>query len=111
MTDTLFLLAEGGQNPIEGLVSSGFLFPIALILMFYFLIIRPQQKQKKEHEARVEALKKGDKVITNGGIHGVINHKSEKTVSLRIADGVFITIESANISTIVSDETKGADAK
>lgn len=95
------LAQETAPNPVQSFLGSGFIFPIAMIILFYFMLIRPQQQQKKEHAKKVAALKKGDEIITNGGIHGVINHKSEKTCSVRVAEGVFIKMELANISIVV----------
>ncbi len=112
MNTLLTILAQEGGSPVQNLLGSGFLFPIALIILFYFMLIRPQQKQKKEHEKRVAALKKGDKVVTNGGIHGYVNHKSERTCSLRIANDVFITMELSNISTVIpKGEAKAQEAE
>lgn len=63
-----------------GGAGAAFLFQIAAIFgIFYFLLIRPQQKQRKEHEARLRALKRGDKVITSGGVVGEIVHLKEST--------------------------------
>ena len=70
------------------------LIPLILImLIFYFLLIRPQQKRAKEHRNMVESLKKGDKVMTNGGIYGVIIDVKEDILKLEIADGVRIKIQ------------------
>jgi len=109
MTESLLiLLAEGAAaNPLQKILGSPAIFPIALIIIFYFMLIRPQQQQKKELNKKIDALKKGDKVITNGGIHGVVNHKGDKTISLKVSEGVFITMESANISVV----TPKGDAK
>jgi len=118
MIDTLAIIAQGG-NPI---LDSGLLMPIAFVAIFYFLLIRPQQKAQKELKKRVSELKKGDKVITSGGIHGTVNHKGDGTISVKISEGVFITVESSNIATVKGpkkdvekkDETpakKGIDKK
>lgn len=112
MTNFITVLAQtaepatGAGNPLQSL-----LLPLAFVLIFYFLIIRPGQKQKKEHAQRITDMKKGDKVITNGGIHGVVNHKSDTTVSLKVSEGVFITIESANISTVSSSSSEKVEEK
>lgn len=65
------------------------LFPLILIfIIFYFLLIRPQQKRAKEHKQMLDNLKKGDKVITSGGIYGVIESVGTNTVTLKIAENV-----------------------
>jgi preprotein translocase subunit YajC len=70
------------------------LVPLILImLIFYFLLIRPQQKRAKEHKDMVESLKKGDKVVTNGGIYGTLVDVKEDTVKMEVADGVRIKIQ------------------
>ncbi len=61
---------------------------IVLFVAMYFLMIRPQQKQAKERKAMLEALKKGDRVVTIGGMHGVIEEIDETTAVLKVADGV-----------------------
>ena len=79
----------------------GFTAFIPLILMFvifYFLLIRPQQKKSKEHQAMISAIKKGDKVVTSGGIHGIVVKVDDTTVTLEIADKVNIKVVRANIS-------------
>lgn len=71
-----------------------FLPMIAIIAIFYFLMIRPQQKQSKMLKEMRGALKKDDRVVTSGGIHGVItNLKGDDVVTVRIADGVKIDVD------------------
>ncbi len=65
-------------------------------VIFYFLLIRPQQKQRKEQQKLVEALKTGDKVVTSSGIHGLISNVKERTVLLKVADNVKIEIDKAS---------------
>ena len=86
--------ADGGTGG-----SSGFLFLLpylAIFVVFYFLLIRPQQKERKrvEEEARLfrESLKNGDKVITSGGIYGVVTSVRDDTIQLRIADATKVEI-------------------
>jgi preprotein translocase subunit YajC len=74
---------DAGQQGAGAVISS--LIPLILIfLIFYFLLIRPQSKRAKEHKKMLENLKKGDKVITNGGIYGVIEDLDGDTVTLKI---------------------------
>ena len=98
---------QGGM--LQQLMASPLMIIVPFFLLFYFMIIRPQGQQKKEHAKRITALKKGDKIITNGGIHGLVNHKSEKTCSVRVSDGVFITMELANISTVLPKGSASSD--
>ena len=81
----------------------GFTAFVPLILMFaifYFLLIRPQQKKAKEHQAMINALKKGDRVITSGGIHGRITTVDDTTVTLEVAEKVKIKVSRGNIGAI-----------
>ncbi len=76
---------------------------IPLILMFaifYFLLIRPQQKKAKEHRLLLENIKKGDQVITAGGVHGKITSVEDGIVGLEVATGVVIKITKSYIATI-----------
>lgn len=76
---------------------------VPLVIMFgifYFLLIRPQQKKAREHRALLDALKKGDLVVTAGGIHGKVFSVDEKTVSLEIASGVTIKISKGYIAAL-----------
>ncbi|MBI5788287.1 MAG: preprotein translocase subunit YajC [Candidatus Schekmanbacteria bacterium] len=65
---------------------------ILIFVVFYFLLIRPQQKKQKEAREMLDALKKGDKVITSGGIYGEIESIKDNIVSLKIADKVKIDV-------------------
>lgn len=70
---------------------------VALIAVFYFFMIRPQQKQRKQIQKFRDGLKVGDKVITAGGIHGKIRNVNDTTLQLEIADGVKIIIEKNSV--------------
>jgi preprotein translocase subunit YajC len=100
--------AQGGSN------SGGFTAFIPLILMFgifYFLLIRPQQKKAKQHQEMINALKKGDRVITSGGIHGRIASVDDTTVALEIADKVRIKVARGNVATIYQTPAPPSDKK
>jgi len=72
-----------------------------LFVIFYFLLIRPQQKKTKGHRAMISALKKGDRVVTGGGIHGRITALDDTVVSVEVADEVNIKVNRGNIATLV----------
>ena len=83
----------------------GSLLPLILIFaIMYFLLIRPQQKKLKEHQAMVEAVRRGDQVITQGGIIGKISKvkDGEGEVEVEIADGVKVRVMRATIAQVVS---------
>ncbi len=91
--------------------------PLVLILgVFWFLIIRPQQKKQKEHQRMVDSLNKGDKVVTNGGIFGTIVKVGEDRITLEIASKVQINIERQQVSRMdkisgVNKDVKKDDSK
>ena len=69
-------------------------------IMFYFLLIRPQQKQRKEQAARIAALQNGDKVVTSSGIHGIVHNVKDHTVMVKVADGIMIEFDKLAISIV-----------
>ncbi|OGW83012.1 MAG: preprotein translocase subunit YajC [Omnitrophica bacterium RIFCSPHIGHO2_02_FULL_51_18] len=77
-----------------------FLPLVFLFVIFYFLIIRPQQKKQKEHANLIAKLDKNDEVITVGGVHATVISVGDKTAVLRIADNVKIEIEKSSISQV-----------
>ncbi len=88
---------QGGGDPTVSFITTlGWM--ILLFAIFYFLIIRPQQKQRKKHEEFLKNLKKGQVVITSGGIVGEIKGISEDTVNLKVADGTIIKVLKVAIS-------------
>ncbi len=94
-----FILAmapQGGEDG-GGLMSTLILFG-AIFAIFYFMIIRPQQKRQKERDKMLNELKKGDRVLTGGGIHGTIDAIDEKTVVLNVGNNVKIKFERSAIA-------------
>nr|WP_246556378.1 preprotein translocase subunit YajC [Desulfonema magnum] len=87
--------AMGGQGGAASGAQGGFGPFIPLILMFvifYFLLIRPQQKKQKEHQEMLRNLKKGDRVLTSGGLYGRITSLDESTLTVEIADKVKVKV-------------------
>jgi preprotein translocase subunit YajC len=76
-----------------------------MIVMFYFLLIRPQQRQRKEQAARIAALQSGDKVVTTAGIHGIVHNVREQTVVLKVAEGTMIEFDKAAVATVTKKES------
>lgn len=110
MISSLFLAADqGAANGGGSIFGSPIIMIIILFVMMWVLMIRPQQKQRKEQEARVAALKKGDKVITIGGIHGSVHHVSDKTVTIKLSEGVFVPFDKLSIRD-VTKKTAGGDS-
>ncbi len=73
----------------------------AMFAIFYFLMIRPQQKQKQERERMLAAVKRGDRVVTTSGLHGTITGLTETTVTLRVGDQVKLEFDRAAIGRVV----------
>jgi len=106
---TLAQAAGGNAAPQQSPL--GMLIPFACIaVIFYFLIIRPQAKRQKEQEFMVKSLKTGDKVITNGGIHGLISNVKDNTVILKVADNVKIEVDKVAIVTVSKREDESPKA-
>jgi preprotein translocase subunit YajC len=81
---------------------------VFIFIIFYFLLIRPQQKKAKEHAKLVSSLKTGDSVVTSAGIHGVISNVKDKTVIVKIADSVKVEFDRAAIVTIEASSGESA---
>lgn len=108
MTFIPFLQAAGSAPSASGSLL-GTLFPFLLIIViFYFFLIRPQNKKQKETEKMLNALKKGDKVITIGGIHGVVSSVKEKTVILKVDDDCKMEFNRTAISSVELSEAEKA---
>lgn len=99
-----------GKSGIGGAGTNGFASFVPLILMFvifYFLLIRPQQKKTKEHRQMVNNLKKGDRVVTSGGIHGRITAVSDDTLTVEISDKVRVKINRGNVAGLLQSGPQG----
>jgi preprotein translocase subunit YajC len=90
--------AGGGMAAFQQIIPLVFMFAI-----FYFLLIRPQQKKAKEHKALLESMKKGDNVITAGGVHGKVAAVENELVTLEVANNVNIKITKSYIAAIKKD--------
>lgn len=102
-------LLQAAQPSAQGSLLS-MLLPFGLIfIVFYFFIIRPQKKQQKETQRMLDAMKKGDKVVTIGGIHGTIHQTKEKTVIVKVDDNTKLEFTRTAIATVTPLETKSAE--
>ena len=88
----------GMMAQFQGMIPLVFMFAI-----FYFLLIRPQQKKAKEHRALLESLKKGDLVVTAGGMHGKVSALDDQVVTLEIAPGVNVKVNKGFIASVKKD--------
>jgi preprotein translocase subunit YajC len=90
--------AAGGQPQGMGLTT--LLFPIILIAIMYFLMIRPQMKRQKEHKAMLEKIKRGDEVLTNGGIAGKVTDIGDNFVTVDGAENVRIRVQTGAVGSV-----------
>ena len=105
MIDIAYAMGTGGGTSGQG---GGFGALVPLILMFaifYFLLIRPQQKKQKQHRQMISDLKKGDRVITSGGLYGRITGLTDTVVTLEISEKVRVKVARGNISASVTADT------
>jgi len=98
--EILFAMAPQGGGGGGSLVSTLIMFG-AIFAIFYFMIIRPQQKRAKEREQLLSNIQKGDKIVTSGGIHGTVVGLEEKTCLVQVSDNVKIKMERSAIATIL----------
>lgn len=92
------------QSGIQSFLNSGLPMFVIMIGIFYFLLIRPQQKKAKEHRALLDSLKKGDSVVTAGGVFGKVTNLDENIVTLEIAPGVNIKIKKGHVAEVVKKD-------
>lgn len=104
LLETAFAQAPGasGQDPTTSLLMN--VLPFVLIIgVFYFLMIRPQQKRQKETRKMLDAMKKGDKVLTSSGIHGTISEIQDNIVVLQVAENTRIRFEKVAVTNVLKD--------
>ena len=97
MISIAYAMGQGGAGGEGAGGFTGFIPLILMFVIFYFLLIRPQQKKTKEHRAMISDLKKGDRIITSGGLHGRITGLDDTTLTVEIADKVRVKIARANV--------------
>lgn len=103
---TLALLAaprEGGNATLIFLMQMA-----AIFFIFYFILIRPQRKEQERHRNMIDELKKGDEVITNGGIIGTVIHTQEDRLTIKTGENTRIVVERGRIARVLTGEKPGA---
>lgn len=96
--------AQGGAGATAGGGASSLIMMVVIFAIFYFILIRPQQKKMKEHKKMVMELKKGDRVITAGGMYGTVENTTTETLTIKIAEGVKVKITRGSVGTVVKPE-------
>jgi preprotein translocase subunit YajC len=97
---------QGGGNPM-----SLIFMIIAIFAVMYFLMIRPQQRQKRQHQDMLSKVSKGDKVVTTGGLHGTVAGVKDTTLILKVADNVKVEVNRSSVSQIVSSKSTKAQTQ
>lgn len=103
MIEIAYAMGQGGAESAQGAGSFSAFIPLLLMfVIFYFLLIRPQQKRAKEHRDMIANLKKGDKILTSGGIHGrIVSVEDNNTLSVEIADKVKVKMDSSYVAALL----------
>ena len=99
-----YAMGGGGGTGAEGGGASGLMGMLPLVIMFaifYFLLIRPQQKKAKQHKEMLGGIKKGDRVISSGGLHGTITGITEDIVTMEIAPKIRVKVSRGSISGLI----------
>lgn len=112
--NSLFLLFSSATGTAQGAKGGGatqmIIFIVLIIVVFYFFMIRPQQKKQKQMQDFRESLKRGDQIVTIGGIHGKIVDIQENTFTIEVEDGVKIKIDKAAVA-VDPNQAKNKDKK
>jgi preprotein translocase subunit YajC len=106
----LVLLQTAAANPTGQMISTLVTFGLVFVV-FYFLIIRPQNKKQKDMKKMIEAVKKGDKIVTIGGIHGTVHAVKEGTIVVKVDDDCKIEFSKSAVSAVVVAKTEEKPAE
>lgn len=102
MVNIAYAMGQGGAPDSAAASFTSFIPLILMFVIFYFLLIRPQQKRNKDHRNMIANLKKGDRIITSGGLHGRVTGMDDTTLTVEIADKVRVKINRGNVAGIVA---------
>ncbi len=111
MFDIAYAMGTGGAGGEGAGGFAGFIPLILMFVIFYFLLIRPQQKRTKEHRQMISNLKKGDRIITSGGLHGRITGMDESTLTVEIADKVRVKVARGNVANLAQPAAQSQPEK
>ena len=104
--ETIFyLIGQTPEAPSPPMGAFGSLVPFILIfVIFYFLLIRPQKQKQKKLQQQVDAMRTGDKVITAGGIHGLVTNVKKESVTVKVDNNTRIEFEKGSIATVIGNK-------
>lgn len=109
MTNLTFTLSAAAAEPGGSSILIGILPWLLIFVIFYMLMIRPQQKRMKQHQAAISAIKKGDDVITGGGIRGRVTKATDEELEVEIANNVRVRVVRGTVSQVLTPKTKPAN--
>jgi preprotein translocase subunit YajC len=111
--DIAYAMSQSGGAAGQGQGGiAGSLVPLILMfVIFYFLLIRPQQKKSKEHQSMINSLRKGDRIITTGGLYGRITGISDQTLTVEIADRVRVKVARGNVAALAQATQQSQNTK
>jgi preprotein translocase subunit YajC len=98
-------MGTGGEGAAQGGGFGAFVPLILMFVIFYFLLIRPQQKKQKQHREMIGGLKKGDRVITTGGLYGRITGLNDAVVTLEISEKVRVKVARGNVASLSQSDS------
>jgi len=106
-----YAMGTGGAGGEGAAGFTGFIPLILMFVIFYFLLIRPQQKRTKEHRQMISNIKKGDRIITSGGLHGRVTGMDDATLTVEIADKVRVKVARGNVASLVQPASQSQPQK
>ena len=102
--------AMGGAPGGDAGSSLGMLMPLIIMFgIFYFLLIRPQQKKQKEHRDMIASVKRGDKIVTSGGLHGVVTGLTDATLTIEVAPKIRVKVGRGFVASVVAGNLPSDD--
>lgn len=96
--------APGDAGAPQGAGYSSIIMMLVIFAIFYFILIRPQQKRMKEHRKMVDELKKGDRIITGGGIYGTVEGVTQNNLTVKIAEGTKVKITKGSVAAVLKGD-------
>ncbi len=103
---TAYAMGAPGGAGAQGGGASGLIMMVVIFVIFYFILIRPQQKKMKEHKRMVEDLKKGDEIVTSGGIYGTVEGVTSDTLTVKIAEGTKVKLTRSSVAAVITEKEK-----
>jgi preprotein translocase subunit YajC len=104
MISIAYAMGSAGGGAGQGGGFSAFIPLILMFAIFYFLLIRPQQKKAKQHREMIASLKKGDRVVSSGGLHGTITGISDDVITMEIAPKIRVKVSRGSVAAAVNKE-------